>query len=83
MLALLVVQFVTLPIGIGAILLLIVGIWAIVDAFLIPGMIRKHKDTVRQNLSMQALVTGGQLTVPDMSRWTQADRDRYMRERSV
>lgn len=46
---------VTLVVGVGLFLLLISGIWLIVDAFLIPGMIQKHKDEVRRRLTQDAL----------------------------
>ena len=83
MLILFVVGFVTLPIGIGGIVLVVLGVWALVDAFLIPGMIQHHKASVRQNLSIQTLVAGGQIGAPavDTSKWSQADRERYARER--
>lgn len=37
--------------------ILIGFVWVIVDAFLIPGMIQKQKDEVRQRLMMQAIAT--------------------------
>jgi len=58
MLVLLIIGLVTSVIGIGAILLIIVGIWALIDAFLIPGMVAKQKEDVRQQLTMQALTLG-------------------------
>lgn len=84
MLAMLLIGLVTLPIGIGAVLLVAVGFWGLVDAFLIPGMIQKHKEQVRQNLSMSALINSGQVARPmvDMSKWSQADRDKYARQQS-
>lgn len=39
MLVLTILGAVTLPVGIGAFILIAVGLWALVDAFLIPGMI--------------------------------------------
>lgn len=41
-------------VGVGLIGLLVLGIWAIIDAFLIPGMIRDQKNRVRQEL-MQSI----------------------------
>lgn len=38
-------------IGIGVLLLAAVGIWLLVDAFLIPGIVRRHKEQVRQELT--------------------------------
>lgn len=49
---------ITLMAGIGAIFLLISGLWVLVDAFLIPGMISKHKQGVRDSLTHQALAYG-------------------------
>ncbi len=45
-------------IGIGFALLLAVGIWALVDAFLIPGMVSAHKNQVRNDLLQRALLSG-------------------------
>jgi TM2 domain-containing membrane protein YozV len=59
MFVLFVVGWITLVAGIGAIFLVVVGIWVLVDAFLIPGMVQGHKQAVRQALSMQSLVSGG------------------------
>lgn len=55
MLILFIIGIVTLFAGVGAVFLIIVGLWALVDAFLIPGMIQKQKDDVRQRLTMTAL----------------------------
>jgi len=54
MLALLGVGVLTSAIGIGFVFLIAVGIWALVDAFLIPGMIRADKDAIRARLSAEA-----------------------------
>lgn len=40
--------------------ILIGFVWLLVDAFLIPGMVQKQKDDVRQRLSMNAMMAGGQ-----------------------
>jgi TM2 domain-containing membrane protein YozV len=58
MLVLTVVGFVLLPVGVGAVLLIAVGIWALIDAFLIPGMVAQHKNKVRSDLLQQALIAG-------------------------
>lgn len=39
---------------VGLILLAVVGIWVLVDAFLIPGMIRSDKDLLRSKLLTDA-----------------------------
>lgn len=59
MLILTIVGALTLVVGIGAVFLIIVGIWALIDAFLIPGMIQAHKDKIRQSLSMNAMMAVG------------------------
>lgn len=56
MLLLFIVGLVTSFIGIGLVFLAIVGIWWIVDLFLIPGIVQAHKETVRARLTSDALV---------------------------
>ncbi len=34
-------------------------LWLLIDGFLIPGMLRKMRDELRQNLTLQALVSQG------------------------
>jgi TM2 domain-containing membrane protein YozV len=41
--------------GLGLFLLVPLGIWVLLDAFLIPGMIQRHKDNIRAELTNQAL----------------------------
>ena len=55
MLAIFCLGWLTLFIGVGAFLLAIVGIWALIDAFLIPGMIQQQKESVRASLTNQAM----------------------------
>ena len=50
-LALSLLGFVTLPIGVGVVPLAVVGCWCLVDLFLIPGMIASSKDQLRQQLA--------------------------------
>ncbi|CAM3691375.1 TM2 domain-containing protein [Paracoccus yeei] len=50
MLLLLILGAVTLPIGVGLILLLALGIWMLADLFLIPGMVNQQRDLLRQSL---------------------------------
>jgi len=57
-LGLTVIGALTSVLGIGVVLLIVSGIWVLVDAFLIPGMIQKNKDEVRRRLSMDALSMG-------------------------
>ena len=51
-----IIGWVTAIIGVGLFILGILGLWVLVDAFLIPGMIQSHKDKVRQDLSMNAML---------------------------
>ncbi|THF50934.1 TM2 domain-containing protein [Allorhizobium terrae] len=44
-------------VGIGFILLIVVGVWALVDAFLIPGMVAEQKNKVRNDLLQQAMLS--------------------------
>lgn len=50
MLLLLILGAVTLPIGVGLILLPALGIWMLADLFLIPGMVNQQRDLLRQSL---------------------------------
>ncbi|MDO1581224.1 TM2 domain-containing protein [Rhizobium oryzicola] len=45
-------------VGVGLVLLGIVGIWVLVDAFLIPGMVADHKNKIRNDLLQQAMIAG-------------------------
>jgi TM2 domain-containing membrane protein YozV len=58
MLVLTILGVLTLVIFVGFLLLAIVAIWVLVDAFLIPGMVDRHRDTVRLNLTNRMLVSG-------------------------
>lgn len=55
MLILTVIGLVTLAVVVGAVLLIAVGIWVLVDAFLIPGMVQRNKDDIRRRLATDAL----------------------------
>lgn len=54
MLALAIIGAVTLPIGVGLFLLAALGIWMLVDLFLIPGMVNQQRNQLRESLTMQA-----------------------------
>ncbi|MTH77632.1 TM2 domain-containing protein [Paracoccus aestuariivivens] len=62
MLIMFILGWLTLVIGVGLILLAAVGIWCLVDLFLIPGMIRTDRDALRERYSMQTIQTS-----PDVS----------------
>jgi TM2 domain-containing membrane protein YozV len=49
-LALLIVGFLTSPLGIGFFLLAALGLWVLVDAFLIPGWVRAHNNKLAASL---------------------------------
>lgn len=59
MLIMTILGFLTLAVVIGAVLLIIVGIWLLVDLFLIPGMVQQQKDVVRQRLTATMVSSGG------------------------
>ena len=53
MLILSILGWLTLAIVIGAAFLIVVGIWWIVDLFLIPGMVETQRQAVRQSITQQ------------------------------
>lgn len=53
-----IIGFATSFIGVGVVLLGIMGVWVLIDAFLIPGMVAQHKNQVRNDLLQQALIAG-------------------------
>lgn len=58
MLIITLIGVVTSVVGVGLLFLAVTGIWVLVDAFLIPGMVANQKDAVRQKLTHQALALG-------------------------
>ncbi|HSP23999.1 MAG TPA: NINE protein, partial [Saliniramus sp.] len=48
MLLLTLVGAITLIVGVGVVILLGTGVWVLVDAFMIPGMVQQQKNDVRQ-----------------------------------
>ncbi|QLQ19144.1 MAG: TM2 domain-containing protein [Exiguobacterium profundum] len=56
MLALLIVGFLTVVLYIGAIFLGILGIWMIVDAFLIPGLVEQNTAAARERISRELAI---------------------------
>ncbi|WP_049642807.1 TM2 domain-containing protein [Candidatus Rhodobacter oscarellae] len=59
MLIMFVLGWVTFAIVVGIILLIAVGIWVIVDLFLIPGMVESQKNDVRARISQELEAMGG------------------------
>ncbi|SED78685.1 TM2 domain-containing membrane protein YozV [Rhizobiales bacterium GAS188] len=53
--------FMTLTVGVGLIFLGAMGLWVLIDAFLIPGLVQRHKADVRNRLTASALANPGQL----------------------
>jgi TM2 domain-containing membrane protein YozV len=81
MLGLLVVGIITTPIVIGSVLLVTLAIWAIVDAFLIPGLVQKQKDETRRRLTADAQISSVADIPVDTSKWSKADREKFMAQR--
>ncbi|PYE88411.1 TM2 domain-containing protein [Phyllobacterium leguminum] len=54
----------TVAIGIGIVLLIVLAMWVLVDAFLIPGMVQEQKDNLRSSLSMTAMLANGAAQPP-------------------
>ncbi len=57
MLALAFVGAITLPLGVGLFLLAALGIWMLVDLFLIPGMVNEQRSKLRTELTYQMAST--------------------------
>ncbi|MET3594662.1 TM2 domain-containing membrane protein YozV [Mesorhizobium shonense] len=67
----------TIFIGVGAFLLIVLAIWVLADGFLIPGIIQRHKSNVRKQLGMDILIaSGAQVSMLDTSKWSKRDRER-------
>ena len=75
MLILFILGWLTLVIGVGLLFLGAVGLWGLVDLFLIPGMIAQDRTAIRDRLradmmmargAMGALPTGGDPVAPTM-----------------
>jgi TM2 domain-containing membrane protein YozV len=54
-LILLILGWLTFVFVVGIALLLVVGIWVIVDIFLVPGIVQAQKETMRQRLTQEML----------------------------
>lgn len=80
MLAMTVVGILSAPAG-GTVLIGAVAIWAIVDAFLIPGMVQAHKNDVRRNLGMDAMLSDAAEMSVDTSKWSKRDKERFISQR--
>jgi len=68
MLILFILGWVTLVVYIGAILLIAVGIWLLVDAFLIPGIITADSQAKRHQISTELAVMSNVGQSPPISR---------------
>ncbi|RUU29768.1 TM2 domain-containing protein [Mesorhizobium sp. M6A.T.Ce.TU.016.01.1.1] len=80
MLALAVIGILSAPVG-GTVLLAGVAIWALVDAFLIPGLVQAHKNDIRRNLGIEAMISDAAEFPVDTSKWAQADKQRFISQR--
>jgi TM2 domain-containing membrane protein YozV len=40
-----------IPVGVGLVLMIVPGLWLLVDLFLIPGIVRDHNDAIIEALS--------------------------------
>lgn len=58
MLALTIVGIATAVLVVGLLLLAAVGIWTLVDIFLVPGLVKEDRDRMRQRLTMESLNRG-------------------------
>lgn len=67
MIALLVIGLATAGAIVGGLLIVALGVWLLVDLFLIPGMIRNHTNAVRERLSTQ-LYAESMVTVERLGR---------------
>jgi TM2 domain-containing membrane protein YozV len=58
-LVLFILGWLTLAIVVGGVFLLIVGIWVLVDLFLIPGMVTADKAALRERISKDLSIMSG------------------------
>jgi hypothetical protein len=54
-----VIGWLTVIVGVGFVILAIQGIWVLIDAFLIPGMVQADKAKLRQSLTPDAILSAG------------------------
>jgi len=59
MLVMFVLGWFTLLLHIGIFLFAIVGVWALVDLFLVPGMVKEDKQAIRKRLGEELALSGG------------------------
>jgi TM2 domain-containing membrane protein YozV len=64
MLALLILGFLTIALVVGAFLLGALGIWVIVDLFLVPGMVESSRKDLRNRLMQDIAARSGTPTAP-------------------
>ena len=64
MLILFVLGLLTAPIGVGFVLLLVLGIWCLVDLFLIPGITRADRDQLRQRMAGEMQIAAAPTSPP-------------------
>lgn len=62
MLILTILGIATALLAVGFLLLAAVGVWTLVDIFLVPGLIREEKEQMRQRLTMDSIHRSSALT---------------------
>jgi TM2 domain-containing membrane protein YozV len=65
MVGLWVLGLLTLGIGVGLLLFGALGIWVLVDLFLIPGLVKTHMDDVRRKISHDITMMSGTVATPN------------------
>jgi TM2 domain-containing membrane protein YozV len=65
----------------GHVILVASFIWWLVDAFLIPGMVKVQKDEMRRRLTADAQISSVAQIPVDTSKWSKEDRDKFMAQR--
>lgn len=58
MLIMFILGWLTVALVVGAFLLIAVGLWVLVDLFLIPGIVESHKKQVRAQVGQELSVIG-------------------------
>jgi TM2 domain-containing membrane protein YozV len=59
-----IIGWATLAIGVSAFILIALGVWVLIDGFLVSGMTESHKEKVRRNLTANAMLAVGSAIRP-------------------
>jgi TM2 domain-containing membrane protein YozV len=76
MLGLLVLALVTAAIVVGGAIFAGLCVWALVDAFLIPGMVQEQKNEIRRRLATDIQLSSVADIPVDTSKWSKSDREK-------